>query len=206
MSPPRVIVDFNQIHVRNLFLFCFALSISRQYFGENIHCQLDGHKVSQSFLDTKCFINGTLTNFSGVENPILPVLYHDYYQWVSIVLLLQALSFHLPFRLYSKTLHSYVQELTIQKVEPSEYDRVFQVITASQGHGMFWKLWTLECVYAAHLLCQIVLLNVFFHRVWSLSSWSWSAIPMLFPDMGTCLYDYFSGGGQTTGRFRCLLP
>ncbi|GFR30998.1 innexin [Trichonephila clavata] len=200
------LIDFNQIHVRNLFLFCFALSISRQYFGENIHCQLDGHKVSQSFLDTKCFINGTLTNFSGVENPILPVLYHDYYQWVSIVLLLQALSFHLPFRLYSKTLHSYVQELTIQKVEPSEYDRVFQVITASQGHGMFWKLWTLECVYAAHLLCQIVLLNVFFHRVWSLSSWSWSAIPMLFPDMGTCLYDYFSGGGQTTGRFRCLLP
>ncbi|GFQ81828.1 uncharacterized protein TNCT_655541 [Trichonephila clavata] len=98
----------------------------------------------------------------------------------------------------------YVQELTIQKVETCEYDRVFHVITTSQGNGMFWKLWTLECCYDAHLLCQIVLLNVFFHRLWSLSSWSWSAIPILFPDMGTCIHDYFSGGGQTTGRFRCL--
>ncbi|GFQ78692.1 innexin [Trichonephila clavata] len=117
-----------------------------------------------------------------------------------------ALSFHLPFRLYSKTLHSYVQELTIQKVEPSEYDRVFQVITASQGHGMFWKLWTLECVYAAHLLCQIVLLNVFFHRVWSLSSWSWSVIPMLFPDMGTASMTIFQGEGKRPEGFVVYSP
>ncbi|GFY61761.1 innexin [Trichonephila inaurata madagascariensis] len=201
-----LLVDFNQIHVRNLFLFCFALSISRQYFGENINCQIDGHRVSQSFLDTKCFINGTLTNFSGVQEPILPVLYHDYYQWVSIVLLLQAISFHLPFRLWSKNIHSYVQELTIQKFEKSECDRVFNVITSSKGNGIFWKIWTLECFYAAQLICQIFLLNLFFHRVWSLSRWSWSAIPILFPEMGTCIYDYFSGGGQTAGRFRCLLP
>ncbi|GFT26052.1 uncharacterized protein NPIL_17131 [Nephila pilipes] len=24
--------------------------------------------------------------------------------------------------------------------------------------------------------------------------------------MGTCMYDYFTSGGQTTGKFRCLLP
>ncbi|GFY40488.1 hypothetical protein TNIN_7361 [Trichonephila inaurata madagascariensis] len=56
--------------------------------------------VSQSFGPN--VLSTHLDNFSGVQEPILPVLYHDYYQWVSIVLLLQAISFHLPFRLWSK--------------------------------------------------------------------------------------------------------
>ncbi|GFQ73580.1 innexin [Trichonephila clavata] len=113
----------------------------------------------------------------------------------------KALSFHLPFRLYSKTLHSYVQELTIQKVEPSEYDRVFQVNYRFSGHGMFWNYgpWNVCMLHTSS--AKIVLFNVFFHRVWSLSSWSWSAIPMLFPDMGTCLYDYFSGEGKRPEGF-----
>ncbi|GFS52511.1 innexin [Trichonephila inaurata madagascariensis] len=144
-----LLIDFNQIHVHNLFLFYFALIISRQYFGENINCQTDGHRVSQSVLDTKCFINGILTNSSGGEEPILPVLYQDYYQWVSIVLLLQAISFRLPFRLWSKNIHSYVQELTIQKFEKSKYDRVFNVITSSKGNVNFgkyghWNVFTLH--------------------------------------------------------------
>ncbi|GFU09640.1 innexin [Trichonephila clavipes] len=106
------------------------------------------------------FHHSTLTNFSGVKEPILPVLYHDYYQWVSIVLLLQAISFHLPFQLCSKNIHSYVQELTIQKYENSECDGVFNVIS-SKGNGIFWKIWTLECFYAAQLICQMFLLNLF---------------------------------------------
>ncbi|GFR15886.1 innexin [Trichonephila clavata] len=161
---PRVIVLLFQPNPRSqLISLLFCPQHFPSIFGENIHCQLDGHKVSQSFLDTKCFINGTLTNFSGVENPILPVLYHDYYQWVSIVL------FYKPFPfIYLSTVFQNPSFLCTRvdysESEPSEYDRVFQVIAPLKAMACLETM-TLECVYAAHLLCQIVLLNVFFHRV-----------------------------------------
>ncbi|GBN13077.1 hypothetical protein AVEN_257666-1 [Araneus ventricosus] len=180
--------------------------MARQLFGDNINCQLDGQSIGQSFLNTKCFINGTRTNLIGPTYATLPILYHDYYQWIPIVLLLLAFSFYLPFRIWSRHIHNFMEELTTKIEDEESCDRIFQVITLSKGNRLYWKTWALECVYAVHLMIHIILLNQFFHRLLSLSGWSWSAIPLLFPEIATCFYDYFGRGLQTLGKFQWLMP
>lgn len=200
------LVDLQQLYVRNVFLFCFGLSVTRQFFGPNIICQLDGHRLTQEMLDTKCFINGTFTDFTKTEDAIVPSLNHDYYQWVSLVLLLMAISFHFPFRIWSKYASQFIKELTTHVKTEEDCNRVIHVIRQSQGNNLFWKMFLLECVYFMHLVLQIALMDQFFNRMWSLSKWSYTAIDLLFPEMASCWYDFFSVGDITTGRFRCLLP
>lgn len=200
------LVDFQQIHVRNIFLFCFGLSMSRQFFGANIICQLDGNSLSQDFADTKCFINSTFTNFSKTNDAIVPVLYHDYYQWISIVLLMLAINIHFPFRIWSKHVSQFIKEITANLKTTEDCTRVIQVIQDSRGDYLFWKTFGLECAYFIHLVIQIVLLDWFFNHMWSLSGWSYTVINMLFPETALCFYEYYTGGGNSSGRFRCLLP
>lgn len=200
------LVDLQQLYVRNVFLFCFGLSMTRQFFGPNIICQLDGNRLTQDMLDTKCFINGTFTDFSDTENAIVPSLNHNYYQWVSLVLLLMAFSFHFPFRMWAKYASQFIKELSTCLKTEEDCCRVIHIIRQSRGNHLFWKMFLLECIYFMHLVLQIVLMDQFFNRIWSLSKWSHTAIDLLFPDMSSCFYDFYSVGGITTGRFRCLLP
>lgn len=201
-----LLIDTHQIYVRNIYLFCFALSMTRHIFGENIICQLDGNKLSQIMLDTKCFVNGTFTNLTHTKNPVMPILYHDYYQWVPIVLLLLAFSFYFPYRIWSSYVSGFIKEITTDIKSAEDCYKIFQVIHDSKGDGLYWKTLALECWYVIQLSIQIFIIDVFFNRMLSLSSWSWKIIPILFPEMASCFYDYYSGGGMTTGRFRCLLP
>lgn len=85
-----MLVDFNQIHIRNLFLFCFGLGLAKQMFGENIECQHNKHDIEKKVLEMKCFINYTRTTFMD------ETLIHDFYQWIPVILLLLAFSFHFP--------------------------------------------------------------------------------------------------------------
>ena len=63
-------------------------------------------KYPRDLIDTFCYIHGTYTVKSAVDNEKLvglksPVddddkLHHLYYQWVNLVLFLQACSFYIP--------------------------------------------------------------------------------------------------------------
>lgn len=194
------LVDLYQTHVRNLLLFGFGLSMARQIFGENIICHLMKQSVTQSYADTKCFINGTMTLGDH------PTVYHDYYQWIAIVLLLLALGVYWPFSIWFQFNGSYIKEISTNITDEKSCERVMEVLKSSRGCGMFWKTWTLEIVYALHLLMMGYALDRFFNHMWSKSGWSWTAIDILFPESGRCFVDYYSGGDVTIGRFTCLLP
>ena len=195
-----MLVDFTQIHVRNLLLFCLGLGLVKQLFGESIHCQRNGSNLDQVLLDMKCFINGTRSSFMG------STFYLDYYQWIPVILLLLAISFHLPCRIWCHWTGGFIREVTTHLKDQAACDHVFHVVTLSRGNHLFWKTWMLEILYAVHLLVHIQILNLVFHDVWSLSGWSTTALTVLFPDMVHCNYDYFGGGVQTAARFICLLP
>lgn len=202
---PRVVscsmlVDFIQIHVRNTFLFGFALSLLKQIFGENIHCQLDKSSIDQVIVDMQCYINGTWSKYKE------ETIYHDYYQWISLILFLLAISFHLPCRIWFKWMGKFIQEMTANVKDQESCEKVVQVVKESRGNGLFFKTWILESVYSILLMIQIGLLDFVFHHMWSKSGWSPSIIQQLFPDMVHCNHDYFAGGFETTGKFTCILP
>lgn len=192
-------VDVQHVHVRNLFLFCFGLSVAKQLFMQNILCQTMNQSIDAFYVNTQCFMNGTFT-------PGDVTLYHDYYQWVSIYLLVVAFSFTLPFACWSRWNQSYLNEISTAIKDIDTATRVFHIILESEGNALFWKTWMLELFYAVFLLVQVGLTDVFFHHAWSRSNGSWRAISTLFPETGTCHIDYYSGGDITLGRFRCLLP
>ncbi|XP_064097505.1 innexin inx2-like [Macrobrachium nipponense] len=96
-----------------LLVACSLLVTQRQYFGDPIDCDVTG--VDQGIMDTYCWIHSTYTmpNLSGKVGKDLAhpgvasdydihsgdlheTRHHKYYQWVVIVLFLQALMFYIP--------------------------------------------------------------------------------------------------------------
>ncbi|GIY64790.1 innexin [Caerostris extrusa] len=176
--------------------------MARQLFGDNIVCHSARASLSQSYLDNKCFINGTMT----MDEKFQPLVYHDYYQWVAIVLLLSAFTSYFPFSIWSRRCGSYLNELTTKIHDDSSCERLYKLVEKSRGNYMFWKIWALEWYYMVHFVVHGIVFDKFFNRVWTDKGWSWTAIDTLFPESGFCNFDYFNGGDLTTGKFVCLLP
>lgn len=192
-----ILVDFQQIYVRNVILFCVCLSMIRLLFGDVIICQNSGNEVSQMFIDTKCFINGTFTKDT------IPFIYHDYYQWVSVYLTLLSIGFYFPYSIWSKFCGSFIRHLEILSEKPND---AIRVIKESKGNLIFFKTLSLEIIYIVHLVIIILLTDLFFNGLWSRFNWSLTAINKIFPDNGTCFVDYFQNSGMTYARLNCLLP
>lgn len=194
-----ILIDLQQIYIRNVILFCTGLSMARQLFGENIICQSTVKSLTQNFIDTKCYINGTITK--DIENKV--TIYHDYYQWISVYLLLLAFGFYFPYSIWSKFFGDYLRQLENLADKPNE---AIQVITDSKGNLLFLKTWALEFFYIIYLILILNITDSFFNNLWSLSGWSWDAVYKIFPDNGTCFIYYFQSSGTTHASFNCLLP
>lgn len=192
-----LLVDIQQIYVRNVILFCTGLSMVRLLFGDVIVCQNTVSSVSQMFMDTKCYINGTITK------NIVPFIYHDYYQWTTVYLLLLAFGFYFPYSIWSKLFGNFIRHLETLSENPND---VIQVIKDSKGNFLFFKTWLLEIIYIIYLSIILILTDVFFNGLWSRFNWSLSAVNNIFPDNGTCYIDYYQSSGSTHARFNCLLP
>lgn len=192
-----ILIDFQQIYMRNVVLFCTGLSMARQLFGENIICQSTVKSLTQNFIDTKCYINGTTTK--GTDATI----YHDYYQWISVYLLLLAFGFYFPYSIWSKLFGNYLRHLENLADRPNE---AIQVITDSNGNLLFLKTWVLEFFYIIYLIFILYVTDLFFNNLWSLSGWSWNAVYKICPDNGSCVIHYFQSSGDTHASFNCLLP
>jgi len=93
-----------------IFLIASSLVMAKEYFGKPIACLKNG--IPNSVLDIYCFIMSTFSlpkgygpervgknsafEGLGINLPDDEVVYHAYYQWVPIVLFLQAVVFYLP--------------------------------------------------------------------------------------------------------------
>eukprot|EP00092_Neocalanus_flemingeri_P022211 GFUD01024090.1.p1 GENE.GFUD01024090.1~~GFUD01024090.1.p1 ORF type:complete len:359 (+),score=46.95 GFUD01024090.1:87-1163(+) len=96
-----------------LLIGCSILTTSRQFFGDPIHCMLGGGTIPQPVFQSYCFMSGTYTlplitssitsahpgvntgsiNAGGAEDG---TVYHNYYQWVCLLLVVQACVCYLP--------------------------------------------------------------------------------------------------------------
>jgi len=108
-----------------LLLACSILTTSRQFFGEPIHCQLDTSAIALKVFESYCFMSGTYTLIPETHPTLLPenstdtnrrlhhdsigaslgpedsgTVHHGYYQWVCLVLVLQAAACYLPWALW----------------------------------------------------------------------------------------------------------
>lgn len=194
-----ILIDFQQIYIRNLILFCTGLSMARLLFGENIICQSTVKSLTQNFIDTKCYINGTMTK--GTDGNV--TIYHDYYQWISVYLMLLAFGFYFPYSIWSKWFGNYLRHLENLADKP---DEAIQVIKDSKGNLLFLKIWALEFFYIIYLIIILYLTDLFFNNLWSHSNWSWNAVYKIFPDNGSCFIHYYQSSGDTSAWFNCLLP
>ena len=95
------------------FLLVFsALTSSRHFFGDPIHCHLDHDAISMKVFESYCWMSSTYTlvvdnredNSSLLHGGVGPGrgredlgnLHHNYYQWVGLLLVLQAALTYVP--------------------------------------------------------------------------------------------------------------
>lgn len=193
-----IFLTIYHMYVRNAILFCTGLTMIRFLFGNVIECLNDNVRFPQSYMDTKCYINGTLTKEEGH-----PILYHDYYQWVPVYLLLLAFGFNFPYLLWYKQYGNYLQYLEKLADKP---EKLIQVIKHSKGNLIFLKTVALEFFYAVYLIFILLVTDVFFNELWSYFNWSWTAVYKIFPDNGACYFAYNQSGGNSENKLNCILP
>lgn len=186
-----VLVDFQQIYLRNIILFGTGLSTVRLLFGDTIICQgIPPPSLNHNFLNMICYINGTVTD-----------LRHEYYQFTSVFLFLLAFAVQFPFWLWSRFTGREISQLESLADQP---ELAIQAICAPKN--LYMKTVALEIFYAFYWMGLVAVINCFFNGYWSRFYWSWQVIPKLFPDMGRCSLTYYQMSGESTARFNCLLP
>jgi len=100
-----------------LLIGCSILTTSRQFFGDPIHCMLGGGTIPLPVFQSYCFMTSTYTlphmvsnttsTHPGVSTGLVHAggaeegtLYHNYYQWVCLLLAVQACVCYLPWAVW----------------------------------------------------------------------------------------------------------
>jgi len=236
-----------------IFLICCILVTCVEYIGNgiNIACIQDGHPdywpIPQHIMNTYCFIMGTFTlpkNFAGErgKDVIHPgvgeynkerdeIQYKAYYQWVPLVLFLQACIFYVPHALFKvfeggkvaaiiSGLHHKSAEFQDEERGSSLGKLAKYFVKCINTHN-FWASKMLFCEF---LTFFNVLFNIFFIDVFlggEFSKYGMEVInfveddpqnridPMsrVFPRMTKCLYQkYGPSGSIQTHDALCMLP
>ncbi|XP_054155410.1 innexin inx2-like [Oppia nitens] len=224
------------------------LVTSSQLFGDPISCigANDDTQVPEQVLQTYCWIHSTFTlpgalgKQVGVEvahpgvdtyTPNEKRQYHKYYQWVALVLFLQALGFLTPRYLWKQREAGQVARLVGQLNQPivDNKDQQIKLLVGylannyRRGQHRLYFLWYVVCetLNLANVLLQMWLLNHFlggsFTRYgWRVLEWSERDIsergptdPMLaaFPRVTKCTFwVYGSSGDVQRHDSLCILP
>jgi len=128
---------------------CSILTTSKQFFGEPIHCMLGGGSIPLAVFQSYCFMSGTYTlpiissNITEIHPGVSTgyvhagakedgTLYHNYYQWVCLLLAAQACVCYLPWAFWKCIENGIVGKL-IAKVS---VDPLTEVSLSDQVSGL----------------------------------------------------------------------
>lgn len=185
-----VICDLHHFYTRNLFIGAFILSFTKQLFGDVIICCCS--KYPSDLINTNCLINSTFTEDGK---------YHYYYQWISTVLLLEALAFCIPNIIWKTFAGYFVESLSIQsyKFDRDYCDTILN--KPKDNHKDFLRLhFCIDIIYIINDISQIQLLHMLLNK-------SKNPLPKnIFPIYTKCQLSVFESSDVSIYQFMCLLP
>lgn len=224
-------------HCTTIFLLVAgALVMAGDFVGDGMQCLHDGAD-SPKPINTFCWITSTFTINStdtlkglGTYNPELhEKTVHAYYQWVPIVLAIQAGLFYLPHYLW-KTIEGKQVDHLLQDLNRSLFDddadkkikNMVDYLRESWGLNVKYYLghFLCECLYLVNVVMQMFLMDKFFSGAFM--SYGTKVFEQLrstddlhrnsrmlevFPRMAKCLfYSYGMTGEIQTDDAFCILP
>lgn len=235
-----------RLHYRVTVLILLSASIllsCKQYFGEPIHCLQRDVKRTE-VVENFCWIHSTfilphawnLTVGSAIPHPGIDrhvpgqdKVYHAYYQWVALVLLLQGIFFYLPRYCWKCWEKGLMKALSLNLRDPllppdesrKSYKLLSHALHIHWGHftGYFRRYIFCELLTLINVLGQMWLLDTFLGgaftnfgiKVIQWSEWDqeYRTDPLVkaFPRMTKCIFhDYGSSGSVQKIDALCILP
>lgn len=235
-----------RLHYRATVLILLSASIllsCRQYFGEPIHCiQKDVSRIKA--LENFCWIHatyilphawnhtvGTHVPAPGIDRyvPGQNKVYHGYYQWVALVLLLQGVFFYLPRYIWKSwekgTMRAFALNLQDPLLPPEECRKSYRLLSHALhlhwGHfaSYFRRYIFCELLTLINVLGQMWLLDTFLGGIftnfgikviqWTEWDQEYRTDPLVqaFPRMTKCMFhEYGSSGDVQRLDALCILP
>ncbi|XP_065361903.1 innexin inx5-like [Calliphora vicina] len=223
-----------------ILLLTFALLLSgKQYFGEPINCMAD--LKFKNFVHSYCWTFGTFIiptvvadNRSSIEVGVSPNAVEHlslrYYQWVVIVILMEAFFFYFPSFLWKiwegrrmEHLCSPVVKAIIPQDENRDYCRILAAYFKSNNtiihKNYVIKYFSCELLNFSISIANILFLDYFLNGFWSryfhtlsilsLNNWEiWNYhSSQIFPKLAKCtIYTFGLGGSINNNDALCMLP
>uniref|UniRef100_T1J195 Innexin n=1 Tax=Strigamia maritima TaxID=126957 RepID=T1J195_STRMM len=176
-----------RLHYRFTVLLLLALCIivtSRQYFSEPIYCTApNADTYSQAMINAFCWARTTFTipkeyagKFDlyygiGHSNSETPRIHHSYYQWVPIVLFIQAILFYTPHLLWKMIEHGRLSRLLLDLqsaiLDPEAAETQYEMLTtyliaSRKSYNIYAGTYSiLEALNLINVIGQIYLLDRF---------------------------------------------
>jgi len=223
----------------SLLIVSSILTTSRQYFGDPIHCHVGGH-IPLNVFQSYCFMTATytlprmVTNSSthpGVSTGVVNAggeeegtVYHNYYQWVCLLLAIQASICYLPWAVWKGIEGGRVGKLLVKVSQDPLTETPLSEQVASLGNFLHsHRGWFNSCALKL-LLCQVVALVftvgqlyvmdlVLANQFLSLGPYFLSleilseALNVVFPKVVKCSMSYIGVSGDIVNNSgMCTLP
>ncbi|RWS23045.1 Innexin inx2-like protein [Leptotrombidium deliense] len=224
-------------------LACSLLVTSKQFFGDPIDC-ISKDDVPNQVLDTFCWIHATFTLPKAFKSKVgkevvapgvdkhLPgdqKIYHKYYQWVCLVLFLQAMSFYVPRYLWKMweggRMRNLVLNLHIPILEDEQKKSSVKVLATYlrqhiRLHNVyFYRFVFCEVLNFLNVIIQLYVMDLFFGGAFSTfglevlkfseteTEWRTDPMVLVFPRMTKCTFHRFSSDGSVMKYDAlCILP
>jgi len=223
----------------SLLIVSSILTTSRQYFGDPIHCHVGGH-IPLNVFQSYCFMTATytlprmVTNSSshpGVSTGVVNAggeeegtVYHNYYQWVCLLLAVQASICYLPWAVWKGIEGGRVGKLLVKVSQDPLTETPLSEQVASLGNFLHChRGWFNSCALKL-LLCQVIALVftvgqlyvmdlVLANQFLSLGPYFLSlemlseALNVVFPKVVKCSMSYIGVSGDIVNNSgMCTLP
>ena len=230
-----------------LILIAFCLLVTaRQFFGDPIDCVVNEKEEHfEKVINRYCWIQTTFSVESAWHKPVgsevaypgvdkaTPddvVIYHAYYQWVWLLLLLQAFLFYVPYIIWeqyegnitNRLLNGLNSGVMSQTDRMNKISKVSEYLYRTKNHHTFrFLIYTsTEMLNLFNVVMQMLLLDRFLggkflnygFQVFNFNGWTqfplqYDPMMKLFPRMTKCTFHQFGSSGDIQKHDTiCVLP